>query len=232
MAMLRRLEVKGFKSIKAMALDLRPLNVLIGANGAGKSNLISFFKMLNEMMAGRLQQFLAASGRAHSILHYGPKATPEMEARLEVQAGNGTHTYVFSLSHAAGDSLLFSDETLEASKTLFPQAFHLGSGHQETLIAEKAQRAEPSAKVFRRLLNHCRVYHFHDTSATASVRQYCYVGNHRWLRPDAGNLAAFLLRFLAQERSRDVFFTTMIDLYAIHTGFPKMAETERLRATP
>ena len=41
--MLNRLEVKGFKSIKAMDLELYPLNVLIGANGAGKSNFISLF---------------------------------------------------------------------------------------------------------------------------------------------------------------------------------------------
>ena len=150
MAMLRRLAVKGFKSIKAMELDLRAWNVLIGANGAGKSNFISFFKMLNEMMAGRLQQFLAASGRAHSILHYGPKTTPEMEARLEVQAGNGTDTYVLRLFYAAGDSLLFADETLDFLQTGFvaPKTLSLGSGHQETRITEEAERGESTAKMF------------------------------------------------------------------------------------
>src|SRR5229473_2227008 len=66
MAMLDRVILKGFKSIKAMDLELRRLNILIGANGAGKSNLVSFFKMLNEMMAGRLQQYIGATGRAQS----------------------------------------------------------------------------------------------------------------------------------------------------------------------
>ncbi|WP_242038992.1 AAA family ATPase [Anabaena lutea] len=56
--MLQRVILNGFKSIKTMDIELRPLNILIGANGAGKSNLISFFKMLNEMMAGRLQQYI------------------------------------------------------------------------------------------------------------------------------------------------------------------------------
>src|SRR5579862_1328618 len=82
LAMLRRVVLNGFKSIKSMDLELRPLNVLIGANGAGKSNLVSFFKMLNEMVAGRLQQYIAVAGRARSILHYGPKQTPAMEAML------------------------------------------------------------------------------------------------------------------------------------------------------
>ena len=72
-----------------MTLELRPLNILIGANGAGKSNLVLFFKMLNEMMGGRLQQFIATSGRAQSLLHFGPKVTPQMEANLEFADDNG-----------------------------------------------------------------------------------------------------------------------------------------------
>ena len=82
MTMLRRVILNGFKSIKAMELELHALNILIGANGAGKSNRVSFFKMLNEMMAERLQQYIGMSGRAQSILHFGPKVTPQMEARL------------------------------------------------------------------------------------------------------------------------------------------------------
>ena len=39
-------------------------------------------------------------------------------------------------------------------------------------------------------------------------------------------------RFLAQERDADVFFTTMIDLYAIHANFPGLAQAEKLRNMP
>jgi predicted ATPase len=86
LARLRRVILNGFKSIKAMDLELRSLNVLIGANGAGKSNLVSFFKMLHEMMAGRLQHYVGTTGRAQSLLHFGPKVTPQMEAQLELPA--------------------------------------------------------------------------------------------------------------------------------------------------
>ena len=67
MAMLERVMLKGFKSIRQMDLELRWLNVMIVANGAGKSNLISFFQLLNEMIGGRLQIFVATAGRAHSL---------------------------------------------------------------------------------------------------------------------------------------------------------------------
>ena len=39
-------------------------------------------------------------------------------------------------------------------------------------------------------------------------------------------------RFLLQEKGRDVFFTTMIDLYAIPTDFPGLTEAEKLRHMP
>ena len=179
-----------------MDIDLRPLNILIGANGAGKSNLISFFKMLNEMMAGRLQQYIGTSGRAQSLLHFGPKVTLQIEAQLEFEVGNGKDIYTMRQFHAAGDTLVFADESLSflQSGHQRPKVLALGAGHQETRISQQADKGEPTAKTFWHLLTRCRVYHFHDTSATARVRQYSYTGDNRWLMPDAGNLAAFLLR--------------------------------------
>ena len=56
------IEIEGFKSIKHLQLQLGAMNVLIGQNGAGKSNLISFFRMLNELIEERLQLYVARSG--------------------------------------------------------------------------------------------------------------------------------------------------------------------------
>jgi predicted ATPase len=200
--MLQKLTLKGFKSIKDCDLKLRPLNVLIGANGAGKSNLISFFKMLNEMMAGRFQHYIGVSGRSYSLLHFGPKTTPQLEAILDFQVENGIDTYHIRLFHAAGDTLIFAEETLSFLETgrLTPRVDELGAGHQETQMLKAAEEGKQTAKTLRYLLNRCRVYHFHDTSSTADLRQSCYVGDNRWLMPDAGNLAALLLRF-RQEHS-------------------------------
>ncbi|MEH2012700.1 DUF4276 family protein [Nostoc sp.] len=41
-----------------------------------------------------------------------------------------------------------------------------------------------------------------------------------------------ILRFLKQEKGSNVFFTTMIDLYAIAPDFPGLAESESLRQNP
>src|SRR5258708_10824953 len=117
MAMLRKVILNGLKSIKSMDLELRSLNVLIGANGAGKSNLVSFFKMLNEMMGGRLQQYIGTTGRAQSLLHFSPKVTLQMEAELEFEVDKGVDTYSMRLFHAAGDTLVFADENLSFLQT-------------------------------------------------------------------------------------------------------------------
>ena len=199
---LKKLSLKGFKSIKEMELELHPLNILIGANGAGKSNLISFFKMLNEMMAGRFQQYIGISGRARSLLYFGPRITPQIEAELEFEVENGVDIFSMRLFHAAGDTLIFAEEKLSFLHVDWesPKTDSLGAGHQETQIQKAAENNNPTAKVLKYLLDRCRVYHFHDTSSRAEVRQSCYVGDNRWLMPDAGNLAALLLRFGQENR--------------------------------
>lgn len=192
---LTSIAVRGFRSIKEMELEMRPLNVCIGANGAGKSNLIAFFKLLNEMMGERLQHYLGTTGRATANLHFGPRVTPQLEAELRFDAEQGANSYHLRLFHAARDSLVFADEVLSfhAPGYADPQQESLGSGHQETRLRELANEGS-LISTLRHLLSRCRVYHFHDTSPTARVRQYCYVGDSRWLMPDAANLAAVLYR--------------------------------------
>ena len=194
MPKLKRIKIQGFRSIKEMTLELRPLNILVGANGAGKSNLIAFFKLVNELMGGRLQEYIGATGRATANLHFGPRQTPQLEAELAFQTDNGIDTYRMRLFHAAGDTLIFAEETLSFHQIgyLKPKVVPLGVGHQETRIGDAAAQDDPVAKTLRNFLNHSRVYHFHDTSPTAGIQHYCYIDNNRWLMPDAANLAAVL----------------------------------------
>ena len=55
MAALDQITLKGFKSIRELKdFKLEKLNVLVGANGAGKSNLVDFFRMLRAMADRRV----------------------------------------------------------------------------------------------------------------------------------------------------------------------------------
>lgn len=68
-----------------MELDLRQLNVLIGANGSGKSNLIGFFRLLNFLESGALQLHIGEQGGADSLLHYGAKRTPQLLSTINFE---------------------------------------------------------------------------------------------------------------------------------------------------
>lgn len=110
--MLKHISIKGFKSIKELDLDLSPINVLIGANGSGKSNFISFFKLLSWMMqpTGQLQFFVGQSGGANSFLFDGAAVTPQIEAELNFESNSGNNDYSFRLFHAASDTFVFAEE--------------------------------------------------------------------------------------------------------------------------
>ncbi|BCX04878.1 MAG: hypothetical protein KatS3mg053_2816 [Candidatus Roseilinea sp.] len=49
--MLERISLKGYKSFRELDLTLEPVNVLIEANGSGKSNFIGLFGMLSHISA-------------------------------------------------------------------------------------------------------------------------------------------------------------------------------------
>src|SRR5436853_2948003 len=139
---LKSIRIAGWKSIKdSGSIDLRRLNVFIGANGCGKSNLVSFFKLLNEIIGGRFQEFIATSGSAESVLYYGPKVTPILEAALAFETDNGTSEYLMKLVHAAGDTLIFTDESVRFHRLGLPPPSGwtaLDSGHRETALDKKA----------------------------------------------------------------------------------------------
>jgi predicted ATPase len=79
MVFLRRLSLHGYKSIAELQdFALQPLNVLIGTNGAGKSNPLSFFDLLRAIAAGQLATAVASQGGASVLLHQGAKRTPTL----------------------------------------------------------------------------------------------------------------------------------------------------------
>lgn len=77
------LSIRGFRSFRELdSFELRSLNVLIGSNGSGKSNFISFFRLLHELAEKRLNAATGKAGGADSLLYRGRKHTSAFEAEL------------------------------------------------------------------------------------------------------------------------------------------------------
>jgi predicted ATPase len=181
-------------------IKARPINVLIGANGAGKSNLVSLFKLMHAMMEGRFQEHVGTIGGAESLLHYGSKRTPFIEAEFWFLTDQGQNGYFFRLVPTVGNSLLFSQEQVLNSKgTIDTVGFYVSdAGHRESKMTHAAEVRDPVGTILRDLLSRCQVFHFHDTSLLGPLRRDCFIDANRFLYPDAANLPAML--YLYKER--------------------------------
>ncbi|MBP7280060.1 MAG: AAA family ATPase [Leptospiraceae bacterium] len=189
------ISIKGFKSIASIEdLKLGAINLVIGANGSGKSNFIGVFSFLNAIREGRLQEYVIKNGGADKILHFGSKVTDKIDIHISFQGG--INQYDISLTSAASDEIIprsefvyFWDKTY--SSPLGKPIDRLG---KEAGISKK--NLPEIADYVRKRLDRWRLYHFHDTSITSPMKKTCSINDNRYLRPDGSNLAAYLYYLL------------------------------------
>lgn len=193
---LDRIRIAGFKSIREQEIELSNLNVLIGANGAGKSNFVSAFALLNEMMEGRLQLFVPKAGGAESLLFFGQKETE----KIEIELSYAGYRYECSLVPTADDRLVLERETARLRRGGRDHREILGLGTSESKLLDRAQEWPISASVLKALKS-WKVYHFQDTSESAKVKKQSAINDNIYLRPDGSNLAAFLFRLHHEARA-------------------------------
>ncbi len=189
---LEQVDIKGFKSIdsRGQTIPLGEITVLLGANGSGKSNLVSFFRMLNSMTTGALQNYVGKQGVSR-LLFYGPKVTESISFTLRFSSDDAHDEYEVKLEHGLPDRLFISGEKVVYRRAgrQRPQEYFLESGGSEAGLPNDSR---PASRVIADLLSKIRAFHFHDTSETAKIKDRGYVDDASYLRSDAGNLAAFL----------------------------------------
>jgi len=203
---LRKIHLKGYKSIDGQfgqTIPLGDVTVLLGANGSGKSNIVSFFKMLNFMTSGSLQQYVGKQGVGR-LLFYGPKQTESISFELLFESDEARDTYEVKLSYGLPDRLFISGEKITYHNAMSPrpQEYFLDVGGTESGLGNDKRK---TSKVLYRLLSGVRAYQFHDTSDTAKIKDRGYIDDARYLRSDAGNLAAFLKMLKEQRKYRKYY---------------------------
>ncbi len=181
MSSVSHLTVCGFKSIAALErFELGSLNVLIGPNGAGKSNLLDVFRMMGALANGRLRLFVAKEDGPDALLHRGRKHTPEMEIEL----GFPNLTYRVRLAPVGEHLVLAHEET---------NLGWVGKGHHESdLTVPEKTASDPLARLLREAMSGWRVFHFHDTTIEAGMRQSWPARDNVQLHSTGRNIAPFL----------------------------------------
>lgn len=194
---LKKLTIRGYKSIETLKdFPMGRLTVLIGANGAGKSNFVDFFRLLRAIADERLQQFVNEQGGGDGFFFLGPKYTRQIGVRLEF----GEHVYEFELEPTADGTVQISDERVQSAGGHGMGGLRsIGKGVRESQL--KSRKDEPASFGRGRgvpahvhdSVSSWTVYHFHDTGMLAPMRRDQLVRDRGLLRPDASNLAALLL---------------------------------------
>ena len=174
------ISVRGFRSISSLEkVHLGSVNVLIGANGAGKSNFLEVFALLQAIGDGRLFNYVGRVGGAERLLHFGSSRTESIE--LEFAFRNPVRQLRLRLVPSSEDELFVSEGT--------------SSVPEEAFGGSRAAENNPAPNL--------RIYHFQDTGFHSPMKKTAKLHDNRYLRADASNLAAFL--YLLRERYTDSY---------------------------
>lgn len=246
-AKLKSLTIEGFKTFKSLTFEPRSLNVLIGGNGAGKSNFMSFLQFLSDMLdpAEGLRMHVATHGKAKALLHDGPRATREMKCKVAAVSDSGQGAeYEFTLRRGDEDDLTFADEKYRFQwggrkdpnepadpgwwerSGMWTDWTAMGVGHAEPRLDPAfADSSEHAGQMWplKKYLRSFATYHFQDTSSLSPMRMACERGNNVRLMRNGANLPAFLLRLRDSSRADEKHAFHLIQ-EAVSLAYPQFAE--------
>lgn len=181
--MIDYIDIQGYKSIKKARVELRPINLLIGANGSGKSNFLSLFDFMASLFESRLKEYIARRGGIERLLYLGRKVTEEIQ--IELSFDTGVNGYLVNLL-ATDDFYFINHEKLFYQGNPWDIATQ---GTEGNIISTNLYRAP---HIIRRWQG-VKKYHFFDTSISSPFNKEVNIQNDaNYLYADGGNLAAFL----------------------------------------
>jgi len=191
MAGIDKITIKGFKSIKELNdFPLRNLNILIGANGSGKSNFLGFFKFVRAVYEGNFYKYTLLSGGANSFLHFGRKKTEGIHCNIEYKKIN----YALNFFPGTKDEFaVYTHQAVFSKTSIVPsnkdRSYNvIRPGYYDVDVNTK----DPASRVISTRMKNIKSYHFHDTSDSAAVKQMHPINDNLSLKFDAANLAPYL----------------------------------------
>ena len=182
--MIERIVIENFKSIRHLDLELKPINILIGANGAGKSNFISFFSLTNHIYKQRLQEYIG--NNIDNLLYFGRKNSDFMEGLF--------FSNKYAISYILRPNKSGNFGYLEEFNIFNPndesKTYYYDSLIQETdFFLENSQKLDK----IKKHLSELRIYHFDDTSEGSMLRlAFSEINDNYYLKENGQNFASIL----------------------------------------
>lgn len=201
-AQIEHVEISGFRSFgPVQKLDLPALTLLVGGNGAGKSNFLRFFDMLGWMLkTQKLQDFVLQQGGGSDLFFAKEAGGPQIRAELTLRTATGQFAYRFALAPVpAGNTVALVDEAYCCDFSAETPVWNTlpGKGREAELVLAASQvEHHECLRALVHGLRESRLYQFHDTSPTAALRRGWDETDNARLRGDGANLAPVLLNLL------------------------------------
>jgi len=195
------IEIRGYKSIKDATVYFQPVNILIGSNGSGKSNFLSFFEFLNRLYLQNLKEYVALAGGEEKMLHKGSKVSSSIYSKIKF----GLNAYSFEIKKGQS-SFIFTSEGLWYDNN----RYKLNPTDIANFGTEATIKTNPSDRAWyiRRYLNSFKKYHFHDTGRNSPFNQVSHIENDiHFLYEKGENIAAFLYNI---QQKHSVVYTRII----------------------
>jgi predicted ATPase len=80
--MVQRLILRNFRSFKEVDMELRPLNIVVGANASGKTNLVQAFRFLRDIARHGLENAVALQGGAEYLTNLNSPGARECHIEI------------------------------------------------------------------------------------------------------------------------------------------------------
>lgn len=213
MARLEKLSVKGFTSIRSLEdFPLADSNILIGANGSGKSNFLELFKFIRafaklplpKLNHADVKSYVLDAGTATDLLYKGKDSAQHIDITLHF----GEIVYCFSLVPTQDDLLRIESERIQDSSDGPWRSLHSEDGFTPALLEEKEKSKTYSEEAIFESIKNWQIYHFHDTGRLSPPKRTQDVFDTSYLRFDGSNIASYLL-FL---RNHPIFASSYLDI--------------------
>lgn len=198
--MIEQVVIQNYKSIKDLSLPLNRLNVLIGSNGAGKSNFISFFELTKAIYEQRFGSYTLSKGGIDNLLRQGRKVSPSIQGLIDF---DNTNAFFFEIKPSQSNKG-YIEKTGDYFNNFHKQEKDYSKWNKtiwDSAVEESSLKDNPRwrAAYLRKYLGSFTVYHFHDTSANSPMRGDCPINDNGYLRDNGSNLAAYLYSLMQND---------------------------------
>ena len=174
-----RIKINNYKSIKELDLELKDINILIGSNGAGKSNFISFFDFLTHEVEKNLELYVAKQGGADNLLFFGKKKSSYISTYVQFHRND----FFLRLVPTNDDRLIPAEVRLKhKSETNSTKDVKKDFNSNTRNIIEDIDILKEKKETYYYIeaIQYWQVYHFHDTSDSAKVKLTCNINDNRF----------------------------------------------------